>query len=300
MSKINLVLDASMLDVFLTCKMKFNLRHNLLKTAEELATPLDRGGVLHVGEEAYYKSLQSEPGKWELAVDRGLVRVRYELSSNSQLDTNSGNRILDVLEESWKIHKYKDLSYEILAVESPFSYILHEDEQFRIIMIGKIDLLVNDAPNYFNLPIDHKSYERSFPLKRLTNQFLNYSYAVQSNFLFVNRVGMAESISLGHGKSTKDPAARHKRVPLSFDPLIWNWWKKNTVQTIMEYYDCAQSGIWPANLTSCDKYNRICEYYENYCDVSGQENRDYKLATYFKDAKPWDVSAALVSTPKGD
>ncbi len=281
---INIVFDATMLNEFQLCQCKFNYRHNLNKVPTVKAKPLDKGGVLHVGLENYFLTLAAN-GKWEEAVDRGLTSTREALN-DSDLDTKEGNRILEVIEENTKFWKHTDLSYEILGVEEPFTYILYSDDVFRIIMIGKIDLRIN-AKGYSNLPMDHKSYERDYPLNDLSNQFTNYANALNSPFVFVNRVGFQTSLK---------PEQKYKRVPLSYDPLKFEQWKNNTIKWAMLYYDCVQNNDWPMNLTSCDKFNRLCEYH-GVCNTSGEENKIYKLNAFFATAEPWDVSKAL--TKKG-
>lgn len=285
-------MDATLLDTFQTCECKYDYRFNQLRVTEEQAKPLDRGGLIHYGEEAYWTSLKSDPGKWELAVDRGLLSIRRTAAEKSDLSNDEITVILDKVEESFRVWRAKDISLEILEVERPFMFTLYEDEKFRLILIGKIDLLVNDYPNYMNLPIDHKSYERDFPLRRNTNQFTLYSYAMQSNYLMVNRIGMADSIGVGTRRS-KDPADRHKRPILSYDKLFWDTWKKETVEWMFKYYECIRTGTWLRNRTSCDKFNRKCEYLEQVCDRSGEESQRQALASFYKQGEKWDVSSVL-------
>lgn len=285
MAKVNIVFDATMLDTYEVCDWKFNLRFNLNKVTPTKAKPLDRGGLFHVGQENYWQQLKdggSTDQNWVRAVEKGLVSTRVA-AMESDLDSAEVNRIFEVQEEVFKRWKNVDLMYEILAVEQAFMYPLYDDENFRILMIGKIDLLVNIPGKYENLPIDHKSYERDFPVRRNTNQFTNYACAVGSSYLLVNRIGMQTSIS---------PDKKHKRVPLSYDPLFFDSWKQNVIRWAMRYYDSTENNDWPMNTTSCDKFNRICEYYE-ICDTSGEQNKIYKLNTNFKTDTPWDVSKAI-------
>jgi hypothetical protein len=41
------------------------------------------------------------------------------------------------------------------------------------------------------------------------------------------------------------------------------------------------------NETSCNKYNRLCEFHE-VCDSSGNEAKIYKLEQLFVEKDPWD------------
>lgn len=259
---------------------------NMSKVTPVKAQALDKGGVVHVGMEAYYNSLKQQK-PFEASLDGAILAIRTELATNSDLTTAEGREVLSTLEENIIFWRVADQSLMINAVESPFSYVLYEDDTFRIVMIGKIDLLFSNN-NYENVPMDHKTFARDFPVHRKTNQFLNYSYAVRSNFLFVNRIGFQKTLK-AHEK--------FKRVPLSYDSAFHEQWRQNVIKWCMRYYDCVESNDWPMNDTSCDKYNRLCEYY-SVCDTSGNENKIYKLNTNFKQDTPWDVSKIL--TQKGE
>lgn len=286
--KINIVMDATILDTFEACECKMNYRHNLNRVTPTKAEALDRGDLIHIGMEAYYKALQkSLPYETAMLNLRRAVLERSSLESN--LEAKEVGFLIQVLEESCDKFRYQDQNIQIIAVEQPFSYILYEDDKFRFIMIGKIDLLWSDNV-YTNCPTDHKSYSRDFPLSRLANQFCNYAFAMKSNFLFVNRVGLQTSIS---------PDKKHKRVPLSYDPIFLEQWRQNTIKRFFHYYDCAVENSWPMNTTSCTKFNRICEY-TNVCETTGESNKIYKLESNFKLSEPWDVSKSLSSGNKDE
>lgn len=245
------------------------------------AKPLDTGGIIHLGLETYYKELQ-KGNQFANSLDAGLVAARVELSSNSDLSTEDGSRCLEVIEENLHFWRTADTQYKIEQVEKSFAYILYEDEQFKIVMIGKIDLLISDN-RYVNLPVDHKTFSREFPVHRKTNQFCNYSYALKSNYLLVNRIGLQTSVK---------PIQKYKRIPLSYDTAFHEQWRQNVIKWCMRYYDCVESNDWPLNDTSCDKYNRLCEYY-SVCDTSGEANKEYRLDVDFKTDQVWDVSRIL-------
>jgi hypothetical protein len=281
MSKVNIVLDATMLDTFLLCPAKFNFRFNLNKVTEKKAVPLDRGDLLHYGLENYYSVLHKVG--YEKALDTLTEAVRFRAVNESDLDPEEWSRLIDVLLEHCKRWRFDDEAMEILTVEQAFSYVLFEDDDIRIIMIGKIDLLAKKYREYENVPFDHKSYSRDSPVHRKTNQFCNYAYATGSNYLFVNRIGLQTSIK---------PEVKHKRISLSYDPLFLEQWRQNVITWCRYYLECAGTGNWPLNDTSCDKFNRLCEYYE-ICDTSGNEGKIFKLEANFKTAEVWDVSKPL-------
>jgi hypothetical protein len=89
-------------------------------------------------------------------------------------------------------------------------------------------------------------------------------------------------------QKTLKPIERFKRLPLSYDGLIIQEWKDNVIQTILEdYVNCVATGHWKMNLTSCFKFNRICEYHD-VCNSSGSEAKWWKLESQFVDAVKYD------------
>jgi len=279
-NKVNVVLDASMLDLFMLCEARFNYRHNLLREPPIKAKPLDRGSVVHSALERYY-SLLKDKVPFDTAANE-MVTTARSAGNESELEPAVVSRIITVLSENIEFWRNADARFEILIVEQPFSYELHSDDDVRIIMTGKIDLMVN-SEGYTNMPVDHKSYDREYPIRRLSNQFLNYCNAVGSNFLLVNKIGF---------QTTLKPVEKYKRIPVSYDSLIIEEWKDNVVKWVNRYLTCAATGDWSMNFTSCDKYNRACEYLE-VCESSGREAKEYKLTANFKTGTPWDVSQSL-------
>lgn len=291
---INLVLDTSLLDLYQLCAYKYNIRQNKLKVPASEAVALDRGTIIHAGKEAYFKELKTSHD-WNKALQAQSEAVQFAGAKSSVIMVANSEEHISVgfIDESLKReslhHRLDDLNMEILEVESPFMYVLFEDKEFnngqgiKFVVIGKIDLLIN-WKTYKMAPMDHKSHERDYgPPSRFRNQFINYAYALQSYYLFVNRIGLQ--------KTLKDNE-RFKRVPLSYDPVYFQQWKENTIAWFWKYYESITENQWLQNLTSCDKFNRACEYLP-ICDTSGESNKVYKLNVSFADGKKWDVSEAL-------
>lgn len=277
---IDICLDATMLDTFLDCPAKFNYRFNMNRHTLVKATPLDKGDLIHKGFEPYYLALK-EKNSFEEALEK--AKKGFDIATiDSDLEPDDIRNMKNSLIESIHFWRNVDFRYEVLAVESPFAYVLYTDNYIRITMIGKIDLLVNDGA-YRNMPVDHKSYSRDFPLSKLANQFCNYSFACKSNYLLVNRVGLQTSLP---------PEKKHKRQPLSYDSIFLNQWKQNVIEWCYDYVNCVADNKWRMNTTSCTKYNRICEYYD-VCNSSGIDAKIYKLNTDFKDGPKWDVAKSL-------
>lgn len=286
--KVNIVFSASSFDLFETCECKYNYSHNLRKTLPMIQRPesLDKGMLAHVGLETYFLAL-SEGAAFNDRMQKSLMKIR-EIASN--LDKSNINIdddlpvILSAVEQSCAFWRAEDEQLEVLAVEAPFDYILYEDDYLRIIISGKIDLLANvngigGNASYQNLPFDHKTFSRSGPVFRMSNQFKNYVAATKSNYLIVNRIGLQKTLS---------KEEKFKRIPLSYDPVMIEEWKENVKNVILNrYLTCIKTGTWPMNETNCYKFSRLCEFYE-VCDSSGQEAKDYKLEQMFVEKEPWD------------
>lgn len=290
--KASIILDASKIDLFETCPARYDFRHNHNRglSSTRKAKALDKGSLAHEGLGLYFTQL-GEGKHYNDRMQACLMKIR-ELSSNpeeSNIEPEEVQELLKAIEESCDYWRSEDENcLEILAVEQPFAYSLFEDESIRIIISGKIDLLVNfngigRQGSYKGLPIDHKTFSRESMLLRKSNQFINYCNAVGSNYLVVNRIGL---------QKTKSAGERFKRLPLSYDPIYIQDWKDNlTAMILNEYLGCVASGKWPEKPTSCNKFNRLCEYY-SICDSSGQDSKDSKLEEYVLQT-PWDVTKNL-------
>lgn len=281
MAKVNIVMDASQYDLFRLCEQRYDYRYNHNKSLPTKASQLDRGTLVHIGNEIYYEALKLG-AHYQDAVTAALSKIREAGVISSDLEPEEITRVVDVMEEYYDYWRIADQNLRIIEVEKAFIYLLYEDEEIRIYMAGKIDLLFSDN-KYENCPMDHKSYDRDFEVLRMSNQFKNYCYATKSNYLFVNRIGFQKTLK---------PEQKFKRPPLSYDPLILEEWKDNVVKGIFHYLRCAAENSWPMNETSCDKYHRRCEYYD-ICDSSGKQAKLYKLNSNYITVDPWDVSKVL-------
>lgn len=293
MSKATIVLDASKIDLFETCPCRYNIRHNLNKTLPLInkSEALDKGSLAHAGFEVYFSGLAE--GKHYADRMQSVVMKMRELAANpdqSNLEPEEVEHLITAIAESCDYWRSEDENcLEILAVEQPFAYELFSDDEVRIILSGKIDLLTNfngigRAASYKNLPFDHKTFSRDSNLLRKSNQFINYCNAVGSNYLIVNRVGLQKSLKAEE---------KFKRIPLSYDPFYIQSWKDNLTKMILqEYLTCVAENYWPEKPTSCNKFNRLCEYYR-ICDAPTREDKDRILENEYVDGDIWDVTKGL-------
>lgn len=295
--KAHIIIDASALDLFCLCNARYNYRYNLRRGLPVIQKnrSLDKGSLTHEGYKVYYELLKNgEPFKQRLEAMKQKIRLVSSNPLESNMDAEEVEILLRTLQQNLEFWQWEDENLEILAVEQPFADILFEDDEVKIILSGQIDLLVNKPPlngsaAYSNLPVDHKTYSRDSPVGELSNQFMNYASAVDSNYIVINRIGL-QSMDV---KNPLSPDEKYKRLPLSYDSEILQQWRDNVRDIILEQYvSCVASGIWPMNFTSCLKFNRLCEYYD-VCKTSGKNNQKFKLENNYVDTDPWDVTKKM-------
>jgi PD-(D/E)XK nuclease superfamily len=284
--KLNLVFDMTKYDLFRLCEARYNFRHNLnIGLAGAKSERLDRGSLVHVGCEVYFQALK-EHKHYDDAVGMALSKIREAGVISTDLDNDVINRVIEVMEEYFDYWRIADQGYEIIAVEQPFMKLLFENDDIRLYLAGKIDLVTSDN-QYINMPTDHKSYDRSYTLGRMVNQFKCYCYILESNYLVVDKIGFQKTLK---------PHEKFLRPKLTFDPLYLNEWKQNVINTIVgNYLHCVSENIWPMNETSCDKFNRQCEYYA-ICDSSGLPAKNWKINSEYVQSEPWDVTKAMMKS----
>lgn len=293
--RVNIILDMSMWDLFETCPWRYNVRHNMNRSVpvNQKAEALDGGSLAHEGLEVYYKGLQ-ERLPYNDRMHNALMRMRAFSSDPDQcnLDSDDTKRVMGAVEESCDFWRFEDELMVIHEVERAFAYVLYEDEYVRIIITGKIDLLVDIPPlgrnsGYTMIPIDHKTYKKDFEVPRLSNQFMNYCVATGSKYLYVNRIGLHDP----EAKKPKPTEEKMLRVPVAYDDGLLEQFKNNLKAGILnEYLRCVASGEWRMDFTSCFKFNRKCEVYE-VCETSDPHDKLVKLEQQFILASPWDVTA---------
>lgn len=282
MSKVNIVFDMSKYDLFRLCEARFNYRHNLNIGLPGKAPQLERGSLVHVGQETYYQALKDKK-HYDDAANMALSKIREAGVVSTDLDNEAINRVIDVMEEYYDYWRVADQGFEIDEVEQPFMYELYTDDEVRIFLTGKIDLVVSDN-KYHHEPWDHKTYDRSYDVGRMNNQFKCYAVATQSNYLTVNKIGFQKTLK---------PHEKFIRTKLTFDPLILEEWKQNVIDALLNnYLSCIGRNSWPMNETSCEKYNRRCEFYA-ICDTSGLPAKNYKINSDYIQIEPWDVTRVM-------
>jgi hypothetical protein len=172
---------------------------------------------------------------------------------------------------------YRGELWKPLHVEVPFSKVLYsqpddgDNEGITVLYEGKVDLIVD--PNGSGeeiLIIDHKTFSRSGPVSSLSNQFMGYAWAFKTKNVGVNRIGLQLS-----GSDEK----RFQRSLASYYQSRIDEWKYWATYTTLEFIRNHDIGVYPPNLTSCDKFNGCT--FRSVCS-SDPQIRDWKLQTQFR------------------
>lgn len=190
---------------------------------------------------------------------------------------------------------YHQDGIDVIDVEVPFTRVLYErpDEAHRegcptpelnefpcqcgrreglkIIYEGIIDLIAR-YPGWGGITAvtDHKTSKRRQTASFLSNQFLGYGWSWELPDVVVNKIGYQKSL----------PAAeRFKRQLLHVPKQITQEWLTQAVYWTHELVKYYETGYFPPNFTSCDKYSGCI--FKPVCE-SIPEVRQFKLETFYQ------------------
>jgi len=136
--------------------------------------------------------------------------------------------------------------YKPLGTEVGFAKVIYQDSDVIFIYTGRMDLVLRaelDGIEPFNTWADYKSTGRDTAMYANRNQFLGYSWVMDTNMGFV--------LSYGLQKEKKDPF-KYKAV-YHPTPLIAQW-KADTIDTFRFIVSRAPFGEkeFPRNRAACD------------------------------------------------
>lgn len=251
-------------------KLKYQLLDGL--RPHTMPAPLERGSLLHHIFDLYYR------GRMEgIRNHKDLLHAALESGEKFAIDTDlPSEEVREVMKASAdNLNFHQHDGWVPLAVEQPFSYTLYEDDNLMIVSTGVIDLVV-DIRGAGITVVDHKSSKRASTPSPLSNQFMNYCYGTRTNRAVVNQVGFQKTV----------PAEqKFKRVVLSYTNSNLEEWRNNTVFWVKFGLGCQDSGNFPMNFTSCDKYGGCI--YSELC-LTTPDAREWKTGVKFVKGEPWD------------
>lgn len=218
------------------------------------------------------------------------VRVGRFCINRMNLPIDDAEIVIETF-RSYCTYRVDDQWDRILAVEQIGSFILFENEEYKILYQVKIDLVIELS----NMPIcgvDHKSTSRhqsdvigpdgsTFPPEALSNQFMGYCCALGTNNFIKNEIGLQKTLK---------PSEKYIRKLMSYTNDNLEEWKAEAAWWLIRAERDSAIGVYPRNLTSCDKFGGCA--YRAVCK-SDRSLRPLKLATMFEKKDKWDVGVAL-------
>jgi CRISPR/Cas system-associated exonuclease Cas4 (RecB family) len=225
---------------------------------------LVKGLLIHEVLEVYYNNIIA--GKQPLDNIRECIILAKEKLSGLNWDEEVKNHVITILVEYFGF--YQNDAYRPVAVESPFSYELYEDENVRILLEGKIDLIAerDQDGEKVQYVFDHKSRGRTTTPVLLQNQYAAYALATGIPNVVDNEIGTQKSIK---------PADKFKRRVLSYSPEQLEEFAEWSVFWVLQFDAAVQQNHFPPRFTSCSS----CDFLQ-VC-TSDKDFRMEKLERFF-------------------
>lgn len=240
---------------------------------DSTSEPLIKGILIHSILELYYnnKLLNKEA---VLNISECITKAK-ELLAQTQLSEETKQHVTTTLVEYFAF--YHDDSYIPTHVETPFSYELFENEEVKILLEGKLDLICqreqgNEKIQYI---FDHKSRGRDSTPILLQNQYMAYALATGIHNVVDNQIGLQTSLK---------PKDKYKRRILTYSEDQLNEFADYCIAWVLMFDQSVQSKHFIPNYTSCFQcdFRGVCE--------SKSEFREEKLERFFiKRVKDFDL-----------
>lgn len=308
-----IALDSQILNTVAACGRKANLEFLKNWRPTEKAEALEKGDLMHRMLAHYYRARQAKRGDVRIVIEESeqiarVAAVEMDLT-DSTVDENIGQF------KQYALY-YQNDGWVPLEVERPFSKVLYRrddevvwrvgdvvategtpgargtvvKEGLQILYEGVIDLVADTPHGVF--VVDHKTSSRRGTPTKLSNQFMGYCWATGSNNFIVNKIGFQKSLS------EKD---RYERPFLSYNQPILSEWAEQAIYWTRVLVNYIDTGYFPPNFTSCDKYSGCI--FQKVCEAI-PEVREFKLMTNFYVGEPWsphtrDKKAADEQTQEG-
>lgn len=292
-----IALDSQILNTVQLCGRKVNFEFLQNWRPTEKAPALEKGDLMHRMLAHYYRARKEGRSDFPVVVDEAVEIARVAATEMELTDSDVDENVKQFKEYAVF---YSNDGWRPLEVERPFSKVLYrrEDEEIwrlsngtivtpntpdatkevlseglQILYEGVIDLIADTPHGIF--VVDHKTASRRSTPTKLSNQFMGYSWATGSYNFIVNRIGFQKTLKVEE---------RFQRPFLSYNKQILDEWAQNAIWWTKMLVHWIDTGFFPPNFTSCDKYagcifQKVCE--------SIPEVREFKLMTNFYVGEPW-------------
>lgn len=284
----NIIFDSQILNSVQLCAYKTELTFGKNLQPIQKAEPMEEGDLLHKMFEFYNSKLKENPAivyedSWE-----NLVKEATELGGRYSVELSLNAAEVDsVIYQFTEYTKFTRMDgVKVLEVEKPFIIELYQDDQLGIYYTGKIDRYT-ETPNFGLVPRDYKKAAQNRRPSSLSNQFTGYAFATwpkdaNIHYVIVDKVGF---------QKTLPPEERFRSYPLAYTMDMIDDWKENSIWWGKQYAYFLETGTWPKNRTSCDKYGGCI--FEDICASATEEARLHKLNTEFIVGEKWDPTKVL-------
>lgn len=259
---IEIILDASQLEIFEACPRKWYYSYVLNLVSNSSYKPFDVGSYYHEVLAFYYKLL-SDPNR--IKIDPVMKAINFATTNklfNKYNIIEKEEQFFHLKRLTTYLNKYEveDLNMEIIAIEGGFSYLLYEDNNRRYILEGKIDLIARSAPEG-TIVIDHKTQSRFDNRFEFNHQVCNYLTFTKADYFVYNYIGLQDKL----------PTEGLRRVIYKPHPGMLDQWKIEVTKTFDQMYDYISKPIaynkkeeaFPRHRSACDssKYG-LCQYHK--------------------------------------
>ena len=275
-SKIIISFDSLTLNDIEDCNRKADYIHNVcIKPVFRNENSLSIGLMFHAMLQEHYTCIMRGGIPYSIIKTRALEAGENWHLKYQRFDTETAESV----KELYLLYsiRYEHESWIPLAVEESFSISFFENEHFRLIATGIIDLLVQTRSTPIH-PVDHKTHGRDDPQYRpreMDNQFRMYMWATKTWNITVNRAHT----------DTKDETKRFTRPLLNAMEGNLEEWRKDKAMRIIQHFLYLQDGYSPMNNKSCAKYGG-CPY-EKLCNADPRD-RQYQIQVYYETVPAWD------------
>jgi hypothetical protein len=295
--------DSQILNTVQLCSRKYE--YSFLRDLDPILKPdyFEKGDLLHKMLQVYY-NLRKYRIRWSLNSSKSkkiesfthadivdiCAFVGNVYARRMQLDLEDVENVI-VAFRGYCTYRSDDGWDRILAVEQTGLFELFENEEWKILYQVKIDLIL-ELVNVPIMPVDHKSVGKrqsdvigpdgsTFNQQQLSNQFLGYTKALGTNNIIKNDVGFQKTLK---------PPEKFVRHLLSYTNDSLQEWVAESAWWLIRAAREQEIGLYPRNLTSCDKYGG-CIF--RYVCKSDRVLREEKLNILTEKRKHWDVGADL-------
>ena len=269
-----LTISPSSLETLQECPQKYEYGSiRRLRPLEEKRDKMDRGSLVHEMLELHYKSIIE--GK--LSVGE-IIMIVTDFARQKYRDDEYEFGIVEQSIPNYQEYAtfYAGDGWQPLAVETPFTKVLFENDQHKIVSEGKIDLIVRNISGQ-TFPVAHKTSDKNdlYPTI-LSNQFMCYAWSTDSAIIVKNDIGFQKSYG---------PAQRFHRHMLNYDPAILAEWRENAIYHCMKLINFVENEHFPRQYSSCFRcrYRKVCE--------STPDAREYKISSQYKVGEAFDIYA---------